>query len=73
VRLLEAAWRRHVPVLPVAVLSSPLDRRVRIEIGGPVTTKRRRQGPLGPIELAVAVRSAIQHLLDETAAPSLLV
>jgi hypothetical protein len=73
VRLLEAAWRRKVPVLPVAVLSSPLDRRVRVEIGSTVVPKRQRQGPLGPIELAVAVRIAIQHLLDETAGPSLLV
>ncbi|MGD9701925.1 MAG: hypothetical protein AB7Q42_24405 [Acidimicrobiia bacterium] len=71
--LVEAAWRRHVPLHPVAVLSSPLDRRARIEIGTPVTTKRRRQGPLGPTELADAARGALQKLLDETAGPSRLV
>lgn len=72
-RLLEGAWRRQVPVHPVGILSSPLDRRVRIEIGPAVTTKRRRQGPLGPPELADAARSALQKVLDGTASPSMLV
>jgi hypothetical protein len=72
-RLLEGAWRRHLPVYPVAVLSSPIDRRVRVEIGAATTAKRRRHGPLGPLELADATRNALQGLLDETAGPSLLV
>jgi hypothetical protein len=71
--LVEGAWTRHVPVHPVAVLGSALDRRVRVEIGRPVTTRRTRRGPLGPTELADATRGALQKLLDETAGPSLLV
>lgn len=72
-RLVEGAWRRAAPVHPVGVLSSPLDRRVRIEIGAAVTTKRQRRGPLGPPELADAARSALQKVLDGTASPSVLV
>ena len=62
-----------MPVHPVAVLGSAFDRRVRVEIGRAVTTRRTRKGPLGPSELADATRSALQKLLDETAGPSLLV
>ena len=71
--LLEGAWSRQVPVHPVAVLGSAFDRRVRVEVGRAVTTRRTRKGPLGPTELADATRSALQKLLDETAGPSLLV
>jgi hypothetical protein len=71
--LLDGAWSREVPVHPVAVLGSAFDRRVRVEIGRAVTTRRVRKGPLGPTELADATRSALQKLLDETAGPSLLV
>ena len=71
--LLEGAWLRQVPVHPAAILGSMFDRRVRIELGRAVTTRRARRGPLGPTELADATRSALQKLLDETAGPSLLV
>jgi hypothetical protein len=68
---LEAALAEGAPIIPVAVIAPPLARRVRIEVGRPLPTSR-RAGPLAVVDLADAVRHAIQRMADEASPPSWL-
>jgi hypothetical protein len=62
---LDAALAVDAPVLPVAVMAPPpLARSARLGIGAPVVVSTGR-GPIVTAELAEAVRSAIQQMLDE--------
>jgi 1-acyl-sn-glycerol-3-phosphate acyltransferase len=69
---LAAAVAVDAPVLPVAIVAPPLARRVRVEVGAPVTA-RRRSGPLALAELGDAVRDAIQRMVDEASPPTWIV
>ena len=56
-------------VFPAATASVPFLRSARVEIGPAVRPDRRRRGPLAELELADALESAIQQLLDELGGP----
>lgn len=71
VPLVATALEVGVPVLPVAVLSRPLGRHARVEIGPPVSHRAVR-GPLAEVELAEAARAGVQRLLDENDRPGWL-
>ncbi len=60
-----AALKAHVGVYPVAVLSAPLFRRARIEVGTLVRERHQRRGPLAEVELAEHVQHRLQQRLDE--------
>jgi 1-acyl-sn-glycerol-3-phosphate acyltransferase len=64
-RYVAAALREGVPVLPAAAVSAPTGRRARIEVAGPVRSRKRRRGPLAEVELAEHVQRRLQDLLDE--------
>ncbi len=65
VAFVAAARAAGVPVHPVAVLSSPIDRSARIEICPAVRPRLDRRGPLAHIEQADRVRRRLQQRLDE--------
>jgi hypothetical protein len=60
-----AALKAKVGVYPVAVLSAPLFRRARIEVGTLVRERHHRRGPLAEVELAEHVQHRLQERLDE--------
>ena len=64
-RLVGAAVAAHVKILPAAAVSVPTRRNARVEIGAPVTLRRRRRGPLQELETAEVLRDRIDALLDE--------
>jgi hypothetical protein len=68
-RLVGAAVAAGTKVFPAATASVPFLRSARVEIGPEVRPDRRRRGPLTELELADALESAIQQLLDELAGP----
>lgn len=68
-RLVGAAVAAGTKVFPAATASTPFLRSARVEIGPEVRPDRRRRGPLTELELADALESAIQQLLDELGGP----
>jgi hypothetical protein len=64
-RLVGAAVAAGTKVFPAATASVPFLRGARVEIGPEVRPDRSRRGPLTELELAAALESAIQELLDE--------
>jgi hypothetical protein len=68
-RLVGAAVAAGTKVFPAATASVPFLRSARVEIGPEVRPDRRRRGPLTELELADALESAIQQLLDELGGP----
>jgi hypothetical protein len=68
-RLVGAAVAAGTKVFPAATASVPFLRGARVEIGPEVPPDRRRRGPLIELELADALESAIQQLLDELGGP----
>jgi hypothetical protein len=56
-------------VFPAATASAPFLRGARVEIGPEVRPNRARRGPLAELELADALESVIQQLLDELGGP----
>ena len=64
-RLVGAAVAAGTKVFPAATASVPFLRSARVEIGPEVRPDRRRRGPLTELELADALETAIQKLLDE--------
>jgi 1-acyl-sn-glycerol-3-phosphate acyltransferase len=67
-QLMTPALDTGAPVLPVAVIASPLARTARVEVGAPVH-RRGVRGPLAEAELADAAREGVQRLLDEATPP----
>jgi hypothetical protein len=68
-RLVGAAVAAGTKVFPAATASTPFLRSARVEIGPEVRPDRRRRGPLTELELADALESSIQQLLDELGGP----
>ncbi|MGH9134770.1 MAG: hypothetical protein ACRDZZ_12585 [Ilumatobacteraceae bacterium] len=68
-RLVGAAVTAGSRVFPTATASAPFRRSARVEIGHEIRPNRRRRGPLTELELADAVESTIQQLLDELGGP----
>ena len=68
-RLVGAAVAAGTKVFPAATASVPFLRSARVEIGPEVRPDRRRRGPLIELELADALETAIQQLLDELGGP----
>jgi hypothetical protein len=62
--MLSAAVIRRAAVHPVACLSSPWNRRVRLEVGPAVQPRAERRGPLDELERAEAVQRSLQGMLD---------
>jgi len=60
-----AAVTTRSAVLPVASMSTLLNRSARAEIGPVVTARTKRRGPLAEIELAETVQRRLQTMLDE--------
>jgi 1-acyl-sn-glycerol-3-phosphate acyltransferase len=54
----------HVPVLPVATISSRFGRTAHVSVGPPVDPRHERKGPLAHIELAEQVQHRLQRMLD---------
>ncbi len=63
--LIGAAVAARTSVFPTAVVSSPMTRTARVEIGAPSRSRNKRRGPLAELELADRVRHDIGRLLDE--------
>jgi hypothetical protein len=68
-RLVGAAVAAGTKVFPAATASAPFLRGARVEIGPEVRADRGRRGPLAELELADALESSIQRLLDELGGP----
>ncbi len=68
-RLVGAAVAAGTKVFPAATASAPFLRGARVEIGPEVRPNRARRGPLAELELADALESVIQQLLDELGGP----
>jgi len=64
-RLVGAAIAAKVRVLPAATISAPTRRSARVEIGPPISLRKRRRGPLAELETADAAQAKIDDLLDE--------
>ena len=62
--LLGPAVERRVPVFPAAVVASDSSRTARIEVAPALTTRRRRRGPLGEVELAGLAETEIAAMLE---------
>ena len=60
-----AAVLAGVPVIPVASMSSPFGRRIRVHVGAPVRPRTKRRGPLAETELADITQHHLQRILDE--------
>ncbi len=68
--LVTGAVLYDAPVLPVVTMSSPMGRSARVEVGEPVTRRRRRRrGPLAEVELADDTQRRLQKMLDELGGP----
>jgi hypothetical protein len=63
--LVGAAIAARVRVLPAATISTPVRRSARVEIGRPISLRKRRRGPLAELETADAAQARIDALLDE--------
>ncbi|MBI2710847.1 MAG: hypothetical protein HYX34_14310 [Actinobacteria bacterium] len=63
VEALAAALDAAAPVVPVALVGREVTRRWVVAVGEPLSPSG--QGPLAEVELAEAVRRAVQDLLDE--------
>jgi 1-acyl-sn-glycerol-3-phosphate acyltransferase len=62
--LVGAAVLAHVPVFPVATMSSAVGRTARAEVGPQVRPRTKRKGPLAEVELAEQVQHHLQRMLD---------
>ena len=63
--LIGAAVATRTSVYPAAVVSSPMTRDARVEVGAPSRVRATRRGPLAELELADRVRNDITTMLDE--------
>jgi hypothetical protein len=64
-RIVGAAVAAGVPTYPAAMISSPMRRGARLEIGTNMRPKRQRRGPLAELELADDLAATIGYLLQE--------
>lgn len=63
--LVGAAVATRTPVHPGAVLSTPVRRAARIEVGPARRSSRHRRGPLAEVELADEIEADIRRMLGE--------
>lgn len=63
--LIGAAVATSTSVYPTAVVSSPMMRDARVEVGAPRRARGIRRGPLAELELADRVRNDVTGMLDE--------
>ena len=68
-RLVGAAVAAGTKAFPAATASAPLLRSARVEIGREIRPDRGRRGPLAELELADALESGIQSLIDQLGVP----